>query len=218
MKTSGQQSLFSTEEGSMSCQPVSLANHTAWQEKDKAQQMTETCGLKPLEQLNKFSRIGLWVKMFSALLIGQKGWSSTKCRLIWKLQGTKFSRFYFRLHLSEHHTEGTESGLSHTENPGGGVQICAGPAGIVANAKVIRMEGNGTNRQQVAPIPIGQILSGRNHARPDWSQWPSKPGIRGRNDGIPNRMDRVKALGNSIVPQVAFQIFKAIEQYQNEHQ
>jgi DNA (cytosine-5)-methyltransferase 1 len=31
------------------------------------------------------------------------------------------------------------------------------------------------------------------------------------DNGIPNRVDRIKALGNAIVPQVVFEIFKAIE-------
>ena len=39
----------------------------------------------------------------------------------------------------------------------------------------------------------------------------SKPGICRGDDGFSYRVDRLKALGNAIVPQVAYQIFKAIE-------
>ena len=46
---------------------------------------------------------------------------------------------------------------------------------------------------------------------PDWQEFPTQPPVCGRNDGIPNRVDRIKALGNAIVPQVAYEIFKAIE-------
>jgi len=44
-----------------------------------------------------------------------------------------------------------------------------------------------------------------------WEQWPTQSPICRRNDGVSNRMDRIKALGNAIVPQVALQIFKAIQ-------
>lgn len=44
-----------------------------------------------------------------------------------------------------------------------------------------------------------------------WERWPTQPGVCGGNDGVPNRVDRIKSLGNAIVPQVAYQIFKAIE-------
>jgi DNA (cytosine-5)-methyltransferase 1 len=42
--------------------------------------------------------------------------------------------------------------------------------------------------------------------------WPSYARIRRANDGIPNWMDRVGALGNAIVPQVALQIMRAIKE------
>lgn len=40
--------------------------------------------------------------------------------------------------------------------------------------------------------------------------FPTQSPVCGRNDGVSNRVDRIAALGNAIVPQVAFQIFKAI--------
>lgn len=43
-----------------------------------------------------------------------------------------------------------------------------------------------------------------------WSEV-SRPEINRMAHGVPNRMDRIKSLGNAIVPQVAFEIFKAIE-------
>jgi DNA (cytosine-5)-methyltransferase 1 len=39
----------------------------------------------------------------------------------------------------------------------------------------------------------------------------SEPSLLGGTDGIPHWVDRIKGLGNAIVPQIAFEIFKAIE-------
>jgi len=60
-----------------------------------------------------------------------------------------------------------------------------------------------------------------------WHSFPTQPPICGRNDGIPRELDSItfpkwrnesiKAYGNAIVPQVAYQIFKAIQQYDTNH-
>ncbi len=43
--------------------------------------------------------------------------------------------------------------------------------------------------------------------------WQSEPSVGRVANGIPNRVDRLKGLGNAIVPWVVYQIFKAIEEY-----
>lgn len=63
----------------------------------------------------------------------------------------------------------------------------------------------------------------QNH-RAAWENFPTQPPICGRDDGLPKELDgitfskwrneSIKAYGNAIVPQVALQIFKAIEQEQ----
>jgi DNA (cytosine-5)-methyltransferase 1 len=59
----------------------------------------------------------------------------------------------------------------------------------------------------------------------DWSNFPTESAVCSRNDGISERLDfitfpkwrneSIKAAGNAIVPQVAYQIFKAINDYRN---
>ena len=55
-----------------------------------------------------------------------------------------------------------------------------------------------------------------------WKEWTLEPPICGVDDGVPagldkNRNKRIGALGNAIVPQVAYQIFKSIVEYENGH-
>ncbi len=49
---------------------------------------------------------------------------------------------------------------------------------------------------------------GRADFQDDWQENIAR--ICRKNDGIPERLDRLKALGNSIVPQVAYQIFQSL--------
>lgn len=59
-----------------------------------------------------------------------------------------------------------------------------------------------------------------------WEEFPTQSPVCGGNDGIPRSLDSItfpkwrkesiKAYGNAIVPQVALQIFKAIEEYERQ--
>jgi len=77
------------------------------------------------------------------------------------------------------------------------------------------------------PTGMGWERLGINNAqdnRSGWKNFPTQSPICGGDDGLPTELDgitfsrwrqeSVKAYGNAIVPQVAHQIFKAIEQYE----
>ena len=48
-------------------------------------------------------------------------------------------------------------------------------------------------------------------------QWNTEPNVGRVANGIPNRVDRLKGLGNAIVPQIAYQIGKAIMEAENDN-
>ena len=89
----------------------SPANRTALPGNAGAKMTNATCGPKCLEQFGRFGHVGLWAKTFSALLIGTGDWYSMRCKLTWKLKGTKSNRLYFQLQASTLPTNGTEFGL-----------------------------------------------------------------------------------------------------------
>ena len=98
-----------------------------------------------------------------------------------------------------------------------------------ANAKSAGCEGQGkfigiiksdkAKSTTLCTCAGGGCGNGEN-GKPNWDLWTPQPPIRRMDDGIPGWMDgywdkRVKALGNAIVPQVAYQIFKSIIEYEN---
>ena len=111
MEISNKQISLFTEDESSSSLAGFRANLTRQQVSDLEKKMTATSSQKCLEQFGRFSHVSSWAKMFSGLLIGMEGWYSTKCRLTWKLKGTKSNRLYFQLVPSMLPTEETECGL-----------------------------------------------------------------------------------------------------------
>ena len=77
----------------------------------EAQTILDTSGQRCLTSLQQLSPDMLWAKTFTALLIGTRGWYSTRCVLIWKLKGMKSRRFYFQLRALTHLTKEIEYGL-----------------------------------------------------------------------------------------------------------
>ncbi|MFW6100661.1 MAG: hypothetical protein ACOC90_04685, partial [Bacteroidota bacterium] len=95
---------------------------------------------------------------------------------------------------------------------------------LATNTERIRMEGSGTNRKQESQAQAGSNVFGCNGSRDFWKDWPTQSPVCGRNDGVSNKLDgitfskwrneSIKGFGNAIVPQIALQIFKAIQQYE----
>lgn len=57
-------------------------------------------------------------------------------------------------------------------------------------------------------VPASALRTAGGHSA--WDNWPDEPGVDRVVDGIPNRVDRIKCLGNAVVPQQFYPFFAAI--------
>ena len=114
MKTLKNQISASGETVSTCLPGASPASRSASQENAKEPGTTATCGPRCSVSFGLFARDGSLEKTFTALLIGRKGWSSTRCALTWRRKDTRCSRTLYRLAVSALPTEGTDAGLLPT--------------------------------------------------------------------------------------------------------
>ena len=85
--------------------------------------------------------------------------------------------------------------------------------------------GDATNAESFGGLRFSYGSREIEFRRGDWSGFPTQSPICGGNDGLPSELDgitfpkwraeSIKAYGNAVVPQVVYQIFKAIEAHEN---
>jgi len=80
----------------------------------------------------------------------------------------------------------------------------------VAHAESRRVERDRAAWQQKPQTPLSQKLSGRDSAGSGAGHWATEPNVGRVAHGVPNRVDRLKCLGNAVVPAVVEQIGRAI--------
>lgn len=115
------------------------------------------------------------------------------------------------------------------------IWIVAHRNGIVVHAsrgeRTHEQSGNGEIRRGIEPVPASEVVAyasgaGRQeqHAssQPEgpgqcsggadshWGGWESEPAVGRVADGVPYRVDRLKALGNAVVPQIPEMLGRAI--------
>src|SRR5690625_110949 len=123
MRTSQRRTSLFTEDKSTSLPGDSPANRTVKLEKDWGKRTSAISGRRCLERLERLNQLGSWEKTFLELVVGMEGWSSTRCKLTWKMKGTSFNRLYFQRRPSVLPIEEIGFGLLPTpETSQGGAQ------------------------------------------------------------------------------------------------
>ena len=91
-----------------------------------------------------------------------------------------------------------------------------GVSEVASNAQSERTQGLRASGEQVSQAHDGKGVfkcSGQGYEQPNLQ---IKSGISRVIDGIPNRVDRVKGLGNAVVPQLVYEIYKLLKQYERQ--
>jgi len=111
------------------------------------------------------------------------------------------------------------------KKPNGQKFVSTGRQQFITNSDSSRQQTLNSQKPVMGKQNTTEALSGNSiksiYTRKDWDNFPTKPPICGGNDGISRELDgitfskwrneSIKAYGNAIVPQVAYQIFKALE-------
>jgi len=85
----------------------------------------------------------------------------------------------------------------------------------VKNSRKIGCGGRMENRRQILERGFAEIKNAGSDWTRNWIKIATE--FCGVDAGIPDRIHRIKSLGNSIVPQVAYEILKSIKEIENAY-
>ena len=93
----------------------------------------------------------------------------------------------------------------------------SGPSTYVADTNHQRLQGrlSGWQDTQRQSVDGHTGCSGATHRQSEQNWWTTEPDVGRVANGIPKRVDRLKGLGNAIVPQIAQQIAESIKVVEN---
>ena len=126
-----------------------------------------------------------------------------------------------RVWIVAHSTGGKRGGLqdkSRTQGAQGGDQLPRDKSGLsgklcaedVADSQSVGIQGQRPSGIE-KPQPHGcSAIPMRQGERSEQAQWLPEPNVDRVVDGLPNRVGRIRGLGNAIVPQVAAEIIRCI--------
>jgi DNA (cytosine-5)-methyltransferase 1 len=124
--------------------------------------------------------------------------------------------------------EGAEIREQRNACPGDSIGVCGEKvAGVTPDTDYKGFQGGEVNGSAGELREESHKLTTR-FVQPNWENFPTQSPIRTGNDGLSTELDgitfskwrneSIKAGGNAIVPQVVYQIFKAINEYQTNIQ
>ena len=85
----------------------------------------------------------------------------------------------------------------------------------VPDAAGVGMEGDGATRVEVTQTQIGPRIFRRDCTGTGKGYWEVEPDVGRLVDGVPNRVDRLRCLGNAVVPAVAQYVAESILEFDN---
>ena len=115
---------------------------------------------------------------------------------------------------------GEVSGVSEEVGEDISAVVSGGGSEDVANAKSKRHGRRTGKKRRIKKRKFQQSKQGRRkvgskvkgRCKPH-GDWEAEPNVGRVADGVPNRMDRLKQLGNAVVPQVAYKVARMIYEY-----